>query len=49
MRVTNGGAKRTLAVLAAALTFGAIAPSAAEAAPSSGWNDWGCRPSATHP
>ncbi|ADJ43085.1 lipase [Amycolatopsis mediterranei S699] len=49
MRVTNGGAKRILAVLAAALTFGALAPSVAEAAPSSGWNDWGCRPSAAHP
>ncbi|SEB32356.1 Lipase (class 2) [Amycolatopsis tolypomycina] len=49
MRVTNGGAKRILAVLTAALTFGAIAPAVAEAAPSSGWNDWGCRPSAAHP
>ena len=49
MRVTNGGVKRTLAVLAAALTFGAVAPAVAEAAPSSGWNDWGCRPSAAHP
>ncbi len=49
MRVTNGGVKRTLAVLAAALTLGAVAPSVAEAAPSSGWNDWGCRPSAAHP
>jgi triacylglycerol lipase len=49
MRVTNGGVKRTLAVLAAALTLGAVTPSVAEAAPSSGWNDWGCRPSAAHP
>jgi pimeloyl-ACP methyl ester carboxylesterase len=49
MRVTNGGVKRTLAVLAAALTLGAVAPSVAEAAPRSGWNDWGCRPSAAHP
>ncbi|MEV6447672.1 lipase [Amycolatopsis sp. NPDC051716] len=49
MRVTNGGVKRTLAVLAAALTLGAVAPSVAEAAPSSGWNDWVCRPSAAHP
>ena len=49
MRVTNGGVKRTLAVLAAALTLGAVAPSVVEAAPRSGWNDWGCRPSAAHP
>ncbi|WP_103343672.1 lipase [Amycolatopsis sp. CA-126428] len=49
MWVTNGGVKRTLAVLAAALTLGAVAPPVAEAAPSSGWNDWGCRPSAAHP
>jgi triacylglycerol lipase len=49
MRVTNGGVKRTLAVLAAALALGAVAPSVAEAAPRSGWNDWGCRPSAAHP
>ena len=49
MRVTNGGVKRTLAVLAAALTFGPVAPAVADAAPSSGWNDWGCRPSAAHP
>lgn len=49
MRVTNGGVKRILTVLAAALTFGAVAPAVANAAPTSGWNDWGCRPSAAHP
>jgi len=49
MRVTNGGAKRILTVLAAALTFGAVAPAVADAAPGGGWNDWGCRPSAAHP
>ncbi|MEU7789183.1 lipase [Amycolatopsis sp. NPDC049159] len=49
MRVTNGGAKRILTAVVAAVTLGVAAPAVAEAAPSSGWNDWGCRPSATHP
>ncbi|SFW92331.1 esterase/lipase family protein [Amycolatopsis australiensis] len=49
MRVTNGGVKRTLAVLTAALSFGVAAPAVAEAAPSSGWNDWDCRPATAHP
>lgn len=49
MRVTNGGAKRILTALVAALTLGVAAPAVAEAAPDSGWNDWSCRPSAAHP
>ncbi|MBE1498372.1 pimeloyl-ACP methyl ester carboxylesterase [Amycolatopsis lexingtonensis] len=49
MRVTNGGAKRILTAVIAAITLGVAAPAVAEAAPSSGWNDWGCRPSAAHP
>ncbi|UOX86061.1 lipase family protein [Amycolatopsis sp. FBCC-B4732] len=49
MRVTKGGAKRILTAVVAAVTLGVAAPAVAEAAPSSGWNDWGCRPSATHP
>ncbi|WP_410635438.1 esterase/lipase family protein [Amycolatopsis sp. cmx-4-83] len=49
MRVTNGGAKRILTAVVAAVTLGVAAPAVAEAAPSGGWNDWGCRPSATHP
>jgi pimeloyl-ACP methyl ester carboxylesterase len=49
MRVTNGGAKRVLTTLVAALTLGVAAPAVAEAAPGGGWNDWGCRSSAAHP
>ncbi|MEV7099270.1 lipase [Amycolatopsis sp. NPDC051045] len=49
MRDTNGGAKRILTALVAAITLGVAAPAVAEAAPGGGWNDWGCRPSATHP
>ena len=49
MRVTNGGVKRILTALVAAVTLGVAAPAVAEAAPSSGWNDWSCRPSTHHP
>jgi len=49
MRVTNGGVKRILTALVAAVTLGVAAPAVAEAAPSSGWNDWSCKPSAQHP
>jgi triacylglycerol lipase len=49
MRVTNGGAKRILTTVVAALTLGVAAPAVAEAAPGSGWNDWTCAPSAQHP
>jgi triacylglycerol lipase len=49
MRVTNGGAKRILTALVAAVTLGVAAPAVAEAAPSSGWNNWSCAPSAQHP
>jgi triacylglycerol lipase len=48
MRVTNGGVKRILTTFVAAVTLGVAAPAVAEAAPSSGWNDWTCRPSAHH-
>ncbi|WP_410656470.1 esterase/lipase family protein [Amycolatopsis sp. lyj-112] len=51
-RVTNGGATKTrriLTTLVAALTFTIAAPAVASAAPSSGWNDWSCKPSAKHP
>lgn len=37
----------SIAVLAATLTL--TAPTPAGAAPSAGWNDWGCRPSTAHP
>jgi triacylglycerol lipase len=49
MRVTNGGVKRILTTLVAAVTLGVAAPAVAEAAPGSGWNDWSCEPSAHHP
>jgi len=49
MRVTNGGAKRILTALVAAVTLGVAAPAVAEAASGSGWNNWSCAPSAQHP
>jgi triacylglycerol lipase len=49
MRVTNGGVKRILTALVAAVTLGVAAPAVAEAAPGSGWNDWTCKPTAQHP
>jgi pimeloyl-ACP methyl ester carboxylesterase len=49
MRVTNGGVKRILTAFVAAVTLGVAAPAVAEAAPSSGWNDWSCQPAAQHP
>lgn len=42
--------RRLLAALAAVLTAVVLAvPAVASAAPSRGWNDWSCRPSAAHP
>src|SRR5947209_7276383 len=47
--------KRTVRTLSAALLLGAalgVAPAAAahaQSAPSSGWNDYTCKPSAAHP
>lgn len=44
MRVTNGGVALLLSMLVA---LAVAAP--AEAAPTGGWNNWSCRPSAQHP
>ncbi|WP_418063321.1 esterase/lipase family protein [Pimelobacter simplex] len=42
-----GAALLTTAAATTLVTAGA--PAAVAAAPTSGWNDWGCRPSAAHP
>ncbi|SDZ24678.1 Lipase (class 2) [Amycolatopsis xylanica] len=52
VRVTNGGATKTrriLTTLIAAVTATIAAPAVASAATHSGWNDWSCTPSASHP
>ncbi|WP_320669159.1 esterase/lipase family protein [Patulibacter defluvii] len=42
--------RRLLAALVTAVAAVAVlSPAAASAAPTSGWNDWSCRPSAAHP
>lgn len=48
---THQGWRRALlgAVVALVTSFTVLAPSAAQAAPTSGWNDFSCRPSAAHP